>query len=98
MDAKLTELIIRLETRTRQLLIQYSKSQEEKMNLQSRLKERDAEILSLKQKNEELQQQYTHLKMAKYIELADDDVKDLRGRIRKMVRDVDRCISMLKVE
>ncbi len=48
MDAKLTELIIRLETRTRQLLIQYSKSQEEKMNLQSRLKERDAEILSLK--------------------------------------------------
>ena len=98
MDAKLTELIIRLETRTRQLLIQYSKSQEEKMNLQSRLKERDAEILSLKQKNEELQQQYTHLKMAKYIDLADDDEKDLRGRIRKMVRDVDRCISMLKVE
>lgn len=98
MDAKLTELIIRLETRTRQLLIQYSKSQEEKMNLQSRLKERDAEILSLKQKNEELQQQYTHLKMAKYIDLVDDDVKDLRGRIRKMVRDVDRCISMLKVE
>ena len=98
MDAKLTELIIRLETRTRQLLIQYSKSQEEKMNLQSRLKERDAEILSLKQKNEELQQQYTHLKMAKYIDLADDDVKDLKGRIRKMVRDVDRCISMLKVE
>ena len=38
------------------------------------------------------------LKMAKYIDLADDDVKDLRGRIRKMVRDVDRCISMLKVE
>ena len=98
MDAKLTELIIRLETRTRQLLIQYSKSQEEKMNLQSRLKERDAEILSLKQKNEELQQQYTHLKMAKYIDLADDDEKDLRGGIRKMVRDVDRCISMLKVE
>ena len=98
MDAKLTELIIRFETRTRQLLIQYSKSQEEKMNLQSRLKERDAEILSLKQKNEELQQQYTNLKMAKYIDLADDDVKDLRGRIRKMVRDVDRCISMLKVE
>ena len=98
MDAKLTELIIRLETRTRQLLMQYSKSQEEKKDLLSRLKERDEEILSLKQKNEELQEQYTHLKMAKYIDMADDDVKDLRGRIRNMVRDVDRCISMLKVE
>jgi chromosome segregation ATPase len=98
MDAKLTELIIRLETRTRQLLMQYTKSQEEKKDLMLRLKERDDEILSLKQKNEELQEQYTHLKMAKYIDMADDDVKDLRGRIRKMVRDVDRCISMLKVE
>ena len=78
MDAKLTELIIRLETRTRQLMMQYSKSQDEKKDLLSRLKER--------------------LKMAKYIDMADDDVKDLRGRIRKMVRDVDRCISMLKVE
>lgn len=98
MDAKLTELIIRIETRTRQLLMQYTKSQEEKKELILRLKERDDEILSLKQKNEELQKQYTHLKMAKYIDMADDDVKDLRGRIKKMVRDVDRCISMLKVE
>ena len=57
MDAKLTELILRLETRTRQLLMQYSKSQEEKKDLMSRLKERDAEVLMLKQKNEELQQQ-----------------------------------------
>ena len=73
MDAKLTELIIRLEMRTRQLLLQYSKSQEEKKELLSRLKERDAEILSLKQKNEELQEQYTHLKMAKYIDMADDE-------------------------
>lgn len=98
MDAKLTELIIRIETRTRQLMMQYGKAQEEKRDLLSRLKERDAEILLLKQKNEELQEKYTHLKMAKYIDMADNDVKDLRGRIRKMVRDVDRCISMLKVE
>ena len=98
MDAKLTELIIRLETRTRQLLMQHGKLLDEKRELISRLQERDAEILSLKLKNEELQQKYTHLKMAKYIDMADDDVKDLRGRIRKMVRDVDRCISMLKVE
>jgi len=98
MDAKLTELIIRLETRTRQLLMQHGKLLDEKRELISCLQERDAEILSLKLKNEELQQKYTHLKMAKYIDMADDDVKDLRGRIRKMVRDVDRCISMLKVE
>ena len=37
------------------------------------------------------------LEMAKYIDMADNDVKDMRGRIRTMVRDIDRCISMLKV-
>ena len=42
-------------------------------------------------------QQYSRLKMAKYIDMADNDVKDMRGCIRTMVRDIDRCISMLKV-
>lgn len=98
MDAKLTELIIRLETRTRQLLLHYAKMQDEKKRLLARLQEREDEISSLKLKIEELQQQYTHLKMAKYIDMADDDTKDLRSRIKKMVRDIDRCISILKVE
>ena len=32
-----------------------------------------------------------------YFDMADNDIKDMRGRIRTMVRDIDRCISMLKV-
>ena len=57
----------------------------------------ELQILSLEIQNEELKQQYSRLKMAKYIDMADNDVKDMRGRIRTMVRDIDRCISMLKV-
>jgi hypothetical protein len=34
--------------------------------------------------------------MAKYLDMADDDMKQMRGRISKMVRDIDRCIAMLK--
>lgn len=98
MDSKLTDLITRIETRTRQLLMRHEELQKELLLLQERLQEREDEILSLQIKNEELQQQYDHLKMAKYIDMADDDVKDMRGRIRKMMRDIDRCISMLKVE
>ena len=63
-----------------------------------KLKEKDEEILKLQIQNEELKQQYNRLKMAKYIDMADNDVKDMRGRIRAMVRDIDRCISMLKVK
>ena len=71
--------------------------QEEQEGLRKQLNEKDDEIRQLKIQNEELMQQYSRLKMAKYIDMADNDVKDMRGRIRTMVRDIDRCISMLKV-
>lgn len=97
MNTELKELIVRLETRTRQLILQQEKLQEEQEKLRLQLQQKDDEILNLQIQNEELKQQYSHLKMAKYIDLADNDVKDMRGRIRTMVRDIDRCISMLKV-
>ena len=97
MDEQLMNLVVRLETRTRQLLLQHQQLQKDYDALCRTVQEREEEILDLQVRNEELQQQYGHLKMAKYIDMADNDVKDMRGRIRKMVRDIDRCISMLKI-
>ena len=97
MNQELRDIIIRLETRVRQLIMQQEKLVEEQDRLRKQLGEKDDEILNLQIQNEELKQQYSRLKMAKYIDMADNDVKDMRGRIRTMVRDIDRCISMLKV-
>ena len=97
MNPELNSLIKRLETRVRQLILQQAQLQEEQERLRLQLKEKDEEILNLQIQNEELKQEYSRLKMAKYIDMADNDVKDMRGRIRTMVRDIDRCISMLKV-
>ena len=97
MNQELKALITRLETRVRQLIMQQDQLQEEQAALHKQLGEKDDEILKLQIQNEELKQQYSRLKMAKYIDMADNDVKDMRGRIRTMVRDIDRCISMLKV-
>ena len=97
MNQELRDIIIRLETRVRQLIMQQEKLQEEQGNLRKQLSEKDDQILKLQIQNEELKNQYSRLKMAKYIDMADNDVKDMRGRIRTMVRDIDRCISMLKV-
>jgi len=97
MNQELKDLVIRLETRIRQLIMQQEKLQEEQEHLRKQVNEKDEEILNLQIQNEELKQQYSRLKMAKYIDMADNDVKDMRGRIRTMVRDIDRCISMLKV-
>ena len=97
MNPELKDLIIQLETRVRQLILQQKELTDEQESLRKQLSEKDEEIRKLQIQNEELKQQYSHLKMAKYIDMADNDVKDMRGRIRTMVRDIDRCISMLKV-
>lgn len=97
MNQELKDLIRQLETRVRQLILQQAQQQEELNSLQGQLSEKSSEIQKLQAQNEELKQQYSRLKMAKYIDMADNDVKDMRGRIRTMVRDIDRCISMLKV-
>ena len=97
MNKELKDLITRLETRVRQLIMQQAQLQEEQGNLRKQLDEKNSEIQKLQIQNEELNKQYSRLKMAKYIDMADNDVKDMRGRIRTMVRDIDRCISMLKV-
>ena len=97
MNQELRDIIIRLGTRVRQLIMQQKEMQDEQEKLRQQLSEKDEKILSLQIQNEELKQQYSRLKMAKYIDMADNDVKDMRGRIRTMVRNIDRCISMLKV-
>lgn len=98
MNAKVNEMVLRLETRTRQLLLRHKKLQQQMAQLQQRLQQREEEILNLQIRNEELEQNYARLKMAKYIDMADDDVRDMRGRINRMVRDIDKCIAMLKTE
>lgn len=92
------DLVVRLETRTRQLLMQHNQLQQKYSQLQEKLAAREEEILSLQIENEDIKRQYAHLKMAKYIDLADDDSKQIRSRINKMVRDIDKCIAMLKVD
>ena len=98
MDAHLMDLVVRFETRTRQLLMQYKQLQQENAALLQKLGKREDEILTLQIENEDLKNQYQRLKTAKYIDLADDDKKQIRGRISKMVRDIDKCIALLKVE
>lgn len=97
MNQELSDTIIRLETRVRQLIMQQQQLLDEQEKLRRQLGRKDDEILDLQIQNEELRQQYSRLKTAKYLDMADNDVKDIRGRIRTMVRDIDRCISMLKV-
>lgn len=92
------ELVIKLETRTRQLIEQQSALRQEMAGLRQQLKEQEECIQNLEQDKKELQEQYARLKMAKYIDLLDDDQRNMKLRINAMIRSVDKCLAMLKVD
>ncbi len=94
----MNNLLMRVETRVWQLILKHRELQAEKKRLEEKITALHQEINSLEEKNRLLQRQYDHLKMAKYIDMADSSTKDLRGQIRKMVRDIDQCVALLKAE
>ena len=94
----MNNLLMRVETRVRQLILKHRELQAEKKRLEEKITALHQEINSLEEKNRLLQRQYDHLKTAKYIDMADSSTKDLRGQIRKMVRDIDQCVALLKAE
>lgn len=96
MDARLKSFLMRLETRTHQLILAYRQLKADCAQMQQKLEESERERERLCKENEALKQKYDHLRMAKYIELCDDDKRVNRQRINKLVREVDKCIAMLK--
>lgn len=90
------KLVHTLETRIRQLILQYKQLQAENESLYEMVDERDARIGALTQETETLKADYANLKLAKMLEIGDGDMKDARSRFSKLVRDVDKCIALLK--
>ena len=85
-----------LETRTRQLILKFMQLKEENEELLTELVKKDSELQEVKRQNKELQANYANLKMAKMLEVGDKDITEAKQRIARLVRDVDKCIALLK--
>jgi len=90
------ELLHLLETRVRQLILQEKELQEQYRALEERLAERDRKIEELMQQNRDAEARYENLKVARMLELSDSDTRNARQRLNHLVRDVDKCIALLK--
>lgn len=96
MTEKEKELVHLLETRVRQMILQGRALREGQRVLEDRLAERERQIKELECRNEQLEAKYNNLKMARMLELSDSDTRQARQRLNRLVRDVDRCIALLK--
>ncbi|MBO5794000.1 MAG: hypothetical protein IIV01_04425 [Bacteroidaceae bacterium] len=92
-------LVSRLETRTRQLMLQYDKLQQQLAETEQKLSEQKRLCLVLEEEKQSLEEKYARLKMARLIDMADDDdLKSTRKRINRMIASVDKCLATLKVQ
>ncbi len=85
------------EASVRQLILQYRLLQEKNLELQIVLEEKDAQIASRGKQIEELKKSYADLKLAKMMEIGNDDLKDAKQKLSRLIREVDKCIALLNV-
>lgn len=85
-------------TRVRQMILQYQEVKKENTQLQSIIEQRDKEIQELQAKLSQAQIDYNFLKTARMIEITDSDMENTQKRIAKLIRDVNRCITILSEE
>ena len=57
--------------------------------------ERHAKIKALEEKLAQAQSDYDSLKMAKMMTISDNDMEATQKRIAKLIRDVNKCITLL---
>lgn len=94
MDAN-EKILTLFTTRVRQLILQYDEKKKEIIALEEKLNERESQIKELEAKLNQLQNDYTSLKMAKMIEISDGEMDEAQKRLSKLIRDVNKCITLL---
>lgn len=84
------------ETSLRHLIYLYDKLRRDHASLQQLLQEKEEALGKLSTDYDALNQSYADLKSAMTMSLDGGDVRQTKQRLSKIVREVDKCIAMLK--
>lgn len=98
-DIRMTEedkkLLNTFEGRLRQLLYLYEELEKENLSLKKEISQRNEELAQLEHSRKELETKYINLKNARILSINDNDLRDTKQRLAKLVREVDKCIALL---
>ena len=82
-------------TRVRQLILQYEQTKKENEELYVMLENQESEIQRLKSILEQTKRDFESLKMAKMMEISDGDIDADKKRISGLIKEVNKCITLL---
>lgn len=82
-------------TRVRQMILQYQEMKQENDGLYKMVDEQNAKIKELEAQLEQAKQNYNSLKMARMIQVSNVDMDVAKKKLSKLIRDVNKCITLL---
>lgn len=94
MDANEKTLAL-FSTRVRQLILQFEQTKKERDDFHAQVEERDRKIAALQAEVARLQEDCKSLKLARMIEVSDTDLDSAKKKLAKLIRDVNKCITLL---
>lgn len=86
------------EANVRRLLSLYQDMKKELADLYTELERKETDIERLQTELRQSQSDYKNLKLAKMIQISDEEHHDAKTRITRLVREVNKCINQLSVE
>ena len=90
------KLLVDLEVRIKQVLFLCDSLKSENATLKTEILSRQKEIDETMKELNQLKTKYDSLKIARTITAASADVEIAKTKLSKMVREVDKCINLLK--
>ncbi len=82
-------------TRVRQLILDFEKLKEENRQLKREIAHRDGVIKDAQDKLKSAQNNYNSLLTAKMLEVEEGDLEAAKARLTKLIRSVNKCITLL---
>ncbi|MBQ3752372.1 MAG: hypothetical protein IKQ58_02755 [Prevotella sp.] len=86
------------ETRVRQMILRFQELKKENAELYQMVEKNEQDIKALQGQLAQASNDYNALKMARMIEITDSDLQGAKDRLSKLIREVNKCISMLQGE
>ena len=87
--------IVEFQTKVHALILQFQNLKKENEELYSMLEKNESDVRELRQHLLEKQQEFDAFKAAKMLEVSDGDIQSARERLAKLIRDVNKCITVL---
>jgi len=98
MANKHEKLLSELEFRMRQLMYLCDSLKEENNGLKAQLKKKEEEVIYANAELEKLNSRFSNLKIANALSGIDpESVEKSKRRLSKLVQDIEKCISLLKI-